>query len=220
MKSLAEIIVVILVHCSVIAVCRANDAWCPPALNGWQTGAGSEMLPDPKDGVNFAGDSTPGSIDPADVEMSSRGGARVSVYLHDGTMVFGDLVVVGSGALTVYVYKDLSLVYDRSLTSGTHDFDYRDIDRIVIKGRSRMLQGLFIGFLGGMLTGSVVSRVTRLQSPAADLVGPGGLGGIGLLAGGTVGCLISGRDIEISSFRQRELMQLKSLCGRPDQRVH
>ena len=129
-------------------------------------------------------------------------------------MMYGDLLSVGDSALMLYVYKDLSLVYTRGFNSGAHEIDFRSIDRLVVKGRSRMLQGIFIGFLGGMLTGSVVGKVAKLQSTPAELTGPGALGGIGLLLGGTVGCLSSGRDIEIRSFNASETTLLKSLCGR------
>ncbi len=193
-------------------VCRAQngqDALLPateilasdPGVLQWHG-----ILPEP------AADTLAKAIDPGDIEMSSRGGARVSLYLNDGSMMYGDLTSVADSAISLFVYRDLSLVYTGVVNSGEHTFAVVDVDRLVIKGKSRMLEGIFIGFLGGMVTGSVVTRVAKLPSSSADLLGPGGLGGAGLLVGGAAGCLLSGRDLEIRNFDVSELSFLKSLC--------
>jgi hypothetical protein len=142
-------------------------------------------------------------VDPSDLEISGQGGARVALYHRDGSLMYGDLLSVSGSAVSVYVYENSSHAYSRLVHSGAQDFDIRDIDKLVLKGRSRVLQGIFMGFLGGMVAGAVVNRVVKRQAPAGDRAGPGALGGIGLVAGGTVGYLSSGKDLEIRKFEEK-----------------
>ena len=215
MNTFTRFAAISLMPCSVTVLCPAQDSWIAPFPNEeWQGSVDGRLS---FAGIDPAqsGDSTPGWINPDDVEMSSRGGPRIFVYLRDATMMYGDLLTVDDSTLSLYVYKDLSLVYVHDFNSGAHEIDFRVIDRLVVKGRSRMLQGIFIGFLGGMVTGSVVGKVAKRQSAFADMTGPGGLGGIGLILGGTVGCLTSGSDIEFRNFGASELRLLRPLCGPP-----
>jgi hypothetical protein len=151
-----------------------------------------------------------------DFEMSSRGGARVEVYLCDGSMMYGDLLWVRDSALSVYVYRDYSFSPLHPVSSGPHGFNFREIRTVVVKGRSKILQGVFIGFVGGMLAGSIMTRIVERNTPAAALVGPTELGGMGLMMGGTIGYLSSGDDLEIRKFDVVNLKFLRMACRNPD----
>lgn len=145
-------------------------------------------------------------------EMSSRGGARVEVYLYDGSKMYGDLIGARDSGLSIYVYRDFSYSVAHTLSSGVHNFDFRETDRLVVKGRSRVLQGVFIGFLGGLIAGTVMTRVVQPTDSRADFMGPGAVGGVGLLMGGTIGYLTSGEDLVFKRFDSNELAFLKTLC--------
>jgi hypothetical protein len=63
-----------------------------------------------------------------------------------------------------------------------------------------------------MLAGSVMTRVVGRNSSAEILFGPGALGGMGLIAGGTIGYLSSGMDMEFTKFDNNDLAFLRALC--------
>jgi len=72
-----------------------------------------------------------------------------------------------------------------------------------------------MGFLGGMLVGSVLSRVVHDRDLGNGVGGPGAMGGIGLVAGGTIGYLDSPHDLEFRSFDQPDLSVLNALSRFP-----
>ena len=150
-----------------------------------------------------------------DFEKSSRGGCRGQVYVCSGSMMYGDLLSVHDNVLSVYVYPDFSNSLSPHLSAGTHNIDLKEITKVVVKGRSKILPGVFIGFLGGMLAGSVMTRIIERRTPADDLFGPGALGGMGLLMGATIGSLSSSRDLEITKFEGNNIGVLNALCRYP-----
>jgi hypothetical protein len=151
-----------------------------------------------------------------DIEISSRGGARVEVYLCDGSMMYGDLLSVRDGVLSVYVYKDHSFSPSHPPSSGPQIFVLRGIRKVVVKGRSKIFQGVFMGFLGGMIAGSIMTRFVERDIPAGSLFGPGAFGGMGLIMGGTIGYLSSGNDVEINKFDVNDINLLKTMCRNPE----
>ncbi len=150
-----------------------------------------------------------------DLEKSSKGGYRVQVYLCNGSMMYGDLLNVHGNILSMYAYSDFSYSRLPHMKSGIYNFDLKEINKVVVKGQSKILQGIFIGFLGGMLTGAVMTRIVEQHTPADNLFGPGALGGIGLMVGGTIGYLSSGGDLEITNFEGNNLILLKVLSRYP-----
>jgi hypothetical protein len=152
---------------------------------------------------------------PANLEMSSRGGARIEVYLKDGSMVYGDLLSVCDTMLSTYCYVDFSYLPPPHARSGVRNIGIERIQKIVIKGRSKVLEGAFIGFLGGMIAGSVFSRVINDRELGNGLAGPGAMAGIGLTVGGAIGYLNSTDDLVIGSFGQDNLAALNALSRYP-----
>jgi len=183
--------------------------------------AQSQRILDTPDDSSFSdvlavkGVSAVASLKNENLETSSRGGHRIEVYLNDGRMLYGDLLSVSDTTLTMYFYSDFSYSLPPQIGSGTYAIDLSEINRVLVKGRSNMLEGIFIGFLGGMLTGSAVSRIAEPRRPTNNLLGPGGLGGVGLLAGGAIGYLSSGRDLEFTRFEASDLNILNALCKFP-----
>jgi len=151
-----------------------------------------------------------------DFEMSSAGRCRIQLYLYDGSMMYGDLIAAADSALSVYVYKDFSYSASRPIVSGLRTIELRSISKVVVKGRSRILQGMIIGVLGGMIAGSVITRLIERPGTVGTRVGPAAYGGIGLIAGGAIGIFESGSDLELSKFDSDELGRLKTLIRHPD----
>jgi len=144
-------------------------------------------------------------------EISSRGGCRVEVYLCNGSVIYGDLLTVGDSMVSVFAYRDFSYSPSQLVNSGIHEFSLRGIRKLVLKGRTNILQGVFIGFVGGMLAGSVMTRIVDQHTSAGHFLGPGGLGGLGIVVGGSIGYFSSATDLEISKFDIKDLNVLKSL---------
>jgi hypothetical protein len=80
------------------------------------------------------------SLNQGEFEQSPRGGARVDVFLHDGNEMFGDLLRVQDTSLAVYVYKDYSKRSSRIRKSGTYLIEFSEVDKIVLRGRSKVLE--------------------------------------------------------------------------------
>ncbi len=151
------------------------------------------------------------SIRNDDFEMSSRGGARVVVYGHDGSQIYGDLITIDDSTVSVYAYSDFSYSAKWPFISGINTFRLDEIDKIVVKGRGHMLEGMVIGVLGGMLTGSLLTRVMDKELPSALAAGPAVLGGAGLVSGAAIGYWMSSSDMEISMFSPGQRAILRSL---------
>jgi hypothetical protein len=147
-----------------------------------------------------------------DYETSHRGGARVDLVMHDGNKFFGDLLSVSDTAVMVYVYKDFSYTPTERIQSGPYMFRFVDIDRLVLNGKSRVLEGMFIGLVGGFLGGTIMNRVIDDQKADGSSLTPAFAGGIGLIAGTGAGMLMSKRDLTIEIFSDSNVAMLKSLA--------
>lgn len=144
-------------------------------------------------------------------EFSSRGGVRLEVYCSDHTMLYGDLLSVSDSSISVYAYADFSASPFGEVRTGSHAINLHGIERIVLKGQSRILQGVFAGFLGGMIVGVIITTVAEQRTPSNQRLGPAAFGGIGLLAGSAAGYVRSGSDLEIKTFNQYELAFLRTM---------
>lgn len=147
-----------------------------------------------------------------DYETSHLGGARVDLVMHDGNKFFGDLLSVSDTAATVYVYKDFSYAPTERIQSGPYMFRFVDIDRLVFNGKSRVLEGMFIGLVGGFLGATIINRVIEDQKADGSSLSPALAGGIGLFAGTGAGMLMSKRDLTIEIFSDSTVAMLKSLA--------
>ncbi len=146
-----------------------------------------------------------------DFEMSSRGGARVVLYGHDGSQIYGDLLAIDDSVVSLYAYADFSYSARWPFISGVNNFRLDEVERIVVKGRAHVLEGMVIGVLGGMFAGTLMTRVMDRELPSVLGSGPAILGGAGLVSGAAIGYLTSSSDMEISVFSQGQIAMLQSL---------
>ena len=132
--------------------------------------------------------------------------------MHDGNKFFGDLLSVSDTAAMVYVYKDFSYTPTERIQSDPYVFRFVDIDRLVLNGKSRVLEGMFIGLVGGFLGGTIMNRVIDDQKADGSSLTPALAGGIGLITGTGAGMLMSKRDLTIEIFSDSNVAMLKSLA--------
>lgn len=147
-----------------------------------------------------------------DYETSHRGGARIDLVMHDENKFFGDLLSVSDTAIIVYIYKDLSYAPTERFQSGPFLFRFEDIDRVILNGKSRILEGMFIGLVGGFLGGTIVNRVIEGDKADGSSLTPALAGGIGLIAGTATGMLTSKSNLVLQDFSDSNVAMLKSLA--------
>jgi hypothetical protein len=147
------------------------------------------------------------------LEAKERQGAHLKITNKDGGRLEGELIAVKPGSLLL-------------LSGGGSDVsaDIVGIDTIKIVKKSKVATGLLIGGGGGAVVGAIIGATEKeeLISRAGNiLLGAAVLGGVGLVAGGVTGLIISQPDtIKIGGMDESEakaaLEKLRKQARVPD----
>jgi hypothetical protein len=133
-------------------------------------------------------------------------GREVSMLLHDGRQMSGELVSVRDSTMVIHAGDTQYVVIKNN-----------DIKSITVRGTSTYPLWLGLGSFVGVVSGAIIGREIAIfnQGYGASIGGLVGAG-CGLLVGTIIASATSTEDIGIDSLTKKDLVRLKLLSRYPE----
>jgi hypothetical protein len=153
-------------------------------------------------------------------------GARIVLLLHNQQKIAGHLLSVRDSALVISTNEKQDN-YSETHTAGILVVKNLDIQRVIIKGKSKILKGMKLGLQMGAKGGfeanndspcSEASPLTPCWGAALKpVIGGIVFGGAGMIMGGIVGAAVSKADKVIDPAMNQDFSALKPLAQFPEE---
>jgi hypothetical protein len=197
--------------------------------NGWTTPNPSQLAASGSGAALIYSADMPGEdsawpeVQPS-VQGDAHKGAHIVLLLHNQQKIAGRLLSVRDSALVVSTNKEQDN-YSETQTAGILVIKNQDIQRVIIKGKSRVLKGMGLGLQMGAKSGfeagkdspcSEASPLTPCGAALKPVIGGIVLGGAGMIMGGIVGAAVSKADKAIDPTMNHDFWTLKPLAQFPE----
>jgi len=147
-------------------------------------------------------------------------GANVMVTLNDGGSVEGEVLSVRDTAVTISTAEDESEDFLVKHPEVITIVRYQDVQKMIIRGESKLGAGMGKGFLIGAGTGALIGLasggstggIVHISGPEMALIGGLGLRAVGFFIGTIAGIASSTSDREIVPQSNEDFRSLKMLA--------